>query len=390
MAGLRVFISSTCYDLSLLRSQLRIFINSMGYDPVMSDYEDVLYDPRIHTHTSCVDEVTNCDMVILVIGSRFGGKATVESLSRIDFDKIENVSLKVDELKEEEPLSVTQIEVLKAIENAIPVYTFIDRRVWYDHALYEKNKSKDIIDEIVFPSIEKQDTAKYVFKFINFVRSRTKGNSIFTFEKTQDIEEILKKQWASYFQRLLYEQRFAETERKQIDHLSDRFEDLKTAILSSIPIDQREIARGIVQFRSLFDFLCSLRTLQPSYLTDTNDSWENLLQNAGIQETMDIDIGKSMTGFSNRVQRFRTVFIKTDRTYYESRLGVEQLTELARDWNAFTKLKNESRKIIVETLSDMPQNSGLIRLRKRSIDEVLDNLQYTDGVLNFLDITNER
>ena len=35
MADLRVFVSSTCYDLSLLRSQLRHFIKNMGYEPIM-------------------------------------------------------------------------------------------------------------------------------------------------------------------------------------------------------------------------------------------------------------------------------------------------------------------------------------------------------------------
>ena len=86
MAELRVFISSTCYDLSLLRSQMRTLIKSIGYEPMMSDYEDVLYDPRIHTHTSCVDEVGNCDILVLIVGSRFGGKASPESLNRINFE----------------------------------------------------------------------------------------------------------------------------------------------------------------------------------------------------------------------------------------------------------------------------------------------------------------
>ena len=80
MAGLKVFISSTCYDLSLLRSELRSFILSLGYDPVMSDYADVVYDPRIHTHTSCIDEVANCDMLVVIIGSRLGGKSVPENL----------------------------------------------------------------------------------------------------------------------------------------------------------------------------------------------------------------------------------------------------------------------------------------------------------------------
>ena len=88
-----MFISSTCYDLSLLRSQLRLFTKNMGYNPIMSDYEDVLYDPRIHTHTSCVDEVKNCDILILIIGSRFGGKASTESLNKINFEALKQMIL---------------------------------------------------------------------------------------------------------------------------------------------------------------------------------------------------------------------------------------------------------------------------------------------------------
>ena len=42
MAGLSVFVSSTCYDLSVIRSQLRIFIQSLGQEPLMSDYSDLL------------------------------------------------------------------------------------------------------------------------------------------------------------------------------------------------------------------------------------------------------------------------------------------------------------------------------------------------------------
>ena len=70
MANLKIFVSSTCYDLNIVRGQLRSFINNVGYEPVMSDYNDVLYDPRDHTHESCVKEIQSADMVILIIGSR--------------------------------------------------------------------------------------------------------------------------------------------------------------------------------------------------------------------------------------------------------------------------------------------------------------------------------
>jgi hypothetical protein len=341
----------------------------MGYDPIMSDYEDVLYDPRVHTHTSCVDEVRNCDILVLIIGARFGGKATIESLNRINFEDLKNESLNVDSLKETENLSVTQLEVLKAIEDSMPVYTFIDKKVWHDHALYEKNKSSDIIDRIVFPSIEKQETAKYIFNFINFVRLRTKGNNIFTFEKGQDIEEILTKQWSSYFQRLLNEQRYTELERKRIDILGEQFEDLKTAILSSIDNgDQREIARGIVRFRRMFDFLFALKTLESSYLVHTENNWEDLLKRAEI--TNIVDANEYEISFSAG-PRAKSYLITVDRGYYEARVAKEVIDEMSLDWEAFIILNSKSREIIVDTLSEMARGMPFLRFVRRDFNEYI-------------------
>ena len=59
----------------MLRSSLRGFIESLGFEPILSDYSDVLFDPREHTHASCIAEIRNCDVVVLVVGSRFGGEA---------------------------------------------------------------------------------------------------------------------------------------------------------------------------------------------------------------------------------------------------------------------------------------------------------------------------
>ncbi len=359
MAELRVFISSTCYDLSLLRSQLRLFTKNMGYNPIMSDYEDILYDPRNHTHTSCIDEVKNCDVLVLIIGSRLGGKASTESLSRINFDMLQDESVNTDILREKDNLSVTQLEVLTAIENSIPIYTFIEKRVWHDHALYEKNKSSEIIDKIVFPSIEKQDTAKYIFNFINFIRLRTKNNDIFTFEKCQDIEEILKKQWSNYFQRLLREQRYAEKEHRRLDILSERFEDLKTAILSSINDgNQRETARGIVKYRRLFDFLLSLKTLDLDYIKTTTDTWNDILQKAGIKEIIDASsLSKKAPDYS-RPMRARAFLLLEDDTFFECRVSAEMINELSLDWTAYTSMKENSRKIIAETLFEIARPYG--------------------------------
>lgn len=307
MAALRVFVSSTCYDLAPIRSQIRTFLTEMGFEPVMSDYNDVLYDPRIHTHTSCVEEIATCDIIILIVGSRFGGKAIPEAILKIDFDKISDKSKSIEILKKKDNISVTQLEILKAVEFEIPIFTFIDSRLWSDHELYEKNKNKDILKEIEFPSIDKKETSEFIFEFVNFLRHRTRGNSINTFSKFDDIEITLKKQWAGLFQRLLNETRNKQLEIKRIDILSNQLEDLKTAILTSISgTNEKEIARNVVRFRRLIDFLKSLRLKSYKNLLTTNLDWKEFLKNElEIIEIIDLE----QFTINNRMSQFKIMLI---------------------------------------------------------------------------------
>jgi hypothetical protein len=105
MANLRVFVSSTCFDLSVTRGQLRAFVEDLGFQPVMSDYNDVLFDPRVHTHTSCINEVASCDMVLVLVGSRFGGRAVPAAVAQIDFDALQDASKSLELLKDKHNIS---------------------------------------------------------------------------------------------------------------------------------------------------------------------------------------------------------------------------------------------------------------------------------------------
>ena len=69
-----VFVSSTCYDLKYIRENLKYFISNMGYESILSEDGDVYYDPREHTHDACISEVGNCQLFVLIIGGRYGGK----------------------------------------------------------------------------------------------------------------------------------------------------------------------------------------------------------------------------------------------------------------------------------------------------------------------------
>ena len=173
MASPRVFISSTCYDLAEERDGLANFCASFGFDTSLSERGDVFYHPDLHTHQSCVRETGNCQLFILIIGGRFGGK------------------YKVDPSK-----SITNAEYAAAAECGTPTFAFVKQEVLSDHNVWQRNKEQVFAKAIQYPSIEKQEHAEDIFRFIDAVRLAPVNNGIFGFRIARDIHETLRKQWA--------------------------------------------------------------------------------------------------------------------------------------------------------------------------------------------------
>jgi hypothetical protein len=342
LAKLRIFVSSTCYDLGVIRSELRPFIAALGHEPVMSDYSDILYDPRSHTHDSCIKEVPNCDMVVLIIGSRFGGTGLPSVLEGFDFDSLRDMSSKTALLENKEKLSITQLEILKAAEQSIPVYAFVDEKVFHDHHVYEKNKGKpEIIDAIEFPSIQKKETAKYIFEFINFLTHRTHNNSVTPFARLDDIKSNLVGQWSQLFQRLLSENRTKSIESKRYLDFSERIDDLKSVVMASIATpDLRDTARGAIQFRHLLSFLSALHTPNLKDLLISDFSWDELLENFEISEIREIERDNRM--------RPDLFLLKNDGTFYRCRYSPSVIEEIRIDWSNFIRIERETRLAIID------------------------------------------
>lgn len=367
MANLRVFVSSTCFDLSVTRGQLRAFVEDLGFQPVMSDYNDVLFDPRVHTHTSCINEVASCDMVLVLVGSRFGGRAVPAAVAQIDFDALQDASKSLELLKDKHNISITQMEVLYAINSSIPIFTFVDERVWNDHATYEKNKDKEIASQIEYASIEKADTAKYVFEFINFLRLRSINNSISTYHRYSDIEDALRKQWSSLFQRLLSEQRSRSENARRIDDLTEQFEELKTAILTAIGSgNEREVARGVVRYRRLVDFLAYVSRKNTALFLTGTMSWQQFLVEIGVVSVVNISRNTSFN--PNRISE---ALVLKDHTFFGLRNIRAESFE--GDWVEFIQLSPEVRRIIYEALEEMSSRHGPTYVRRfdMTIDEYL-------------------
>lgn len=365
MANLKIFVSSTCYDLNIVRGQLRSFINNVGYEPVMSDYNDVLYDPRDHTHESCVKEIQSADMVILIIGSRFGGKAIPKAIENLDIETIKAAS-KSTSFIDKGNISITQLEILKAVELEIPIFTFIDQKVSHDHLFYEKNKTKSgFLETVDFPSIDKRETAIFIFEFINFIRHRSKNNSIVEFSKIEDIQEFLKRQWSALFQRLLFEQKTKKEEIRRFDFLTTQLSDIKTTLLTTITNnDLKETARGAIKYRKIIDFVFGISIeSNPNDILLSKMSFEEVLNTNNISEIVQSDGVRNPSRF--------IYYIRTDRTFFTARFPFN-LSDLEVDFNDFKELSENSKKAIINAIRENEDRSfRIIRYYNENFDEYI-------------------
>lgn len=370
---LRIFVSSTCYDLSIIRSQLKSFIENMGYDAVLSEFNDIFYDPKDHTHESCVKEIANADLVILIIGSRYGGQGTQNLKNMIDFNKLSNMARNVD-IIDKEQLSVTQYEIFKAIESEIPVYCFVDDAVWHDHKVYERNKEKEnVIKVMTFPSIEKNESAPYIFEFINFMRTRIHNNAIFPFTKLEDIEACLLKQWSNLFQTLLSESKKSRDSNNQMGQITERLEDMKALIMSSVNKDDnksKDVAKGVLKYRTMINYVSEFIPSPDMVLKRIN--WEELLKQSHIKETRN---------YLDEKMQNRIAIIKDDNTFYLHRFIFDDMNfSSCKDiWNEFSNIDQEVKKIIVDAVRDSSNTFAKdLKYYNRDFDEYLSEILFSN------------
>jgi hypothetical protein len=71
----RVFISSTYFDLRVVRADLERFITQMGYEPVLFERGHVPYRKENPLEEDCYREVQGCDILIAIIGGKYGSQS---------------------------------------------------------------------------------------------------------------------------------------------------------------------------------------------------------------------------------------------------------------------------------------------------------------------------
>lgn len=175
MAKPRVFISSTFYDLRYVREDLERFITGMGYEPIRHEAGAVPYAREAPLEESAYREVALCDIIVCIIGGRFG----TESSTREG--------------------SITQNELEEALKKGVQVYVFVEQNVHAEFSTYQLNKdNKDMkyryVDNVA------------VYEFLEKIYGLAQNNPITPFITSADICNFLQAQWGGLFQRFLQEE----------------------------------------------------------------------------------------------------------------------------------------------------------------------------------------
>lgn len=199
MARPRVFISSTYYDLKQTRENLDQFLHGLGYDTVRNEHGDIPYGNKEELEKYCYKEVSNIDILVSIIGGRFGSEA------------------------KNSEWSISNEELRTAINLGKQVYIFIEKSVYNEYGTYQLNK-------------ENADTKyKYVddvriYQFLEEIHKLTTNNNIKTFDSSAEIQEYLKEQFAGLFQSFLEESAKAKdfSLSKKLENLAEKFEQLST------------------------------------------------------------------------------------------------------------------------------------------------------------------
>jgi hypothetical protein len=343
MPQLRVLISSTVHDNGPLRFGLKEFVADLGFEPVLSEYSDVFYDHRKHTHRSCLLEVEQCDMLVLIISGRFGSDLPDEEIAQLS-DRIDPVLL--SDTSSDRRLSITQAEALTAISAEIPVYTFIDADVHSEYRLYRENRDTEHASHIRYPSIAKPGTAKYIFSFVELLKKQESNNAVTPFRDPSDIYLHLRKQWSALFRQLLREDRERQNDNALREHLTQRFTELEAKLLDAIGADRRAVARATIQYRGLFVFLRAI-TLDDGRMEDAilrgGQPWETMLRLAA-------DV-TAITDQPGQLGRSRTVLHRQSREPYMCGLNLDELGRLRDEWAEFSSLDRATREAVYRELA---------------------------------------
>jgi hypothetical protein len=177
---------------------LEQFIDTLGYEPILSEKGSIAFDPDLPLDESCYREVRNCDIFVLIIGGRYGSAASVEGRPEPK-DFFERYS------------SITRREYETAVERDTPIYILVDRSVYTEYETFKRNRDTRNITYAHVDSVN-------VFLLIDQILSQRRNNPVHEFDRHSEIAAWLRDQWGGLFKDML----ISRSQHRELSTLADQ------------------------------------------------------------------------------------------------------------------------------------------------------------------------
>lgn len=202
MAIPRVFVSSTYYDLKHMRSSLEKFIESLGFEAILSEKGSIAYSPDRPLDESCYKEAEGADIFVLIMGGRYGSASSSENKKpeKKFFERYD---------------SITKKEFEAAVAADVPIFIAVDRAVHVEYETFLKNRASETVQYAHVQNVN-------VFVLLEAILNMPKNNPVFTFDKPAEVEDWLRLQWAGLFGEMLR----TRTEQAQLASLASQVANL--------------------------------------------------------------------------------------------------------------------------------------------------------------------
>jgi hypothetical protein len=316
MARPRVFISSTFYDLRQIRADLDSFIRRMGYESVRNESGKIPYGKDEKPEEYCYREIGFCDIVVAVIGGKYGSQS------------------------QQSAYSISQEEIRAAVKQDKSLFVFIEKGVFSEYQTYLRNKETA---SIKYSYVERPE----IYQFIEEVYNLPKNNPIHPFETAEDIIQFLQEQWAGLFHRFLQQQdreretslilrldQTATTLDKLVQYLSEQNETQSDAlgqiVLSNHPAFRRLAKVLGIKFRVFFE---------------TRDELDKLLETFGYSEDISYHAPEISAWTRELKQQNKTAILSIRNELFagDGRIQPQGIISWNDDW-------------ITREIQDIPQN----------------------------------
>ncbi len=118
---MKIFLSSTCYDLKDLRAEIENYLIKTNHEILLSDRAAFPIKAKTHRHDVCIENAELCDLFLIVIDTRYGAP-----------------------YYKDPSISITWAELRKAIETKKNIMAFIRKDIFNERQSCRHNQKKVI------------------------------------------------------------------------------------------------------------------------------------------------------------------------------------------------------------------------------------------------------